>query len=226
MTLEGRFVTAGAFAEWLEPLPLIAILRGVKPEEILDVGQVLVDAGFRIIEVPLNSPEPLSSIEKLTGRFGDRILTGAGTVLDPAAVPAVKAAGGRVIVMPHANAQVVQAARSHGMYALPGFATATEAFQMLDAGADAIKLFPAEAAPPQVLKAMCAVLPSGSCVVPVGGITPEKLAAYWQAGASGFGLGSALYKAGMNARQVAQNAERFATAIATLRPPQATTKGS
>lgn len=210
-------MTASAFTEWLEPLPLIAILRGVKPEEILDIGQVLVDAGFRIIEVPLNSPEPLSSIEKLSARFGDRILTGAGTVLDPASVPQVEAAGGRLIVMPHADTQVVQAARSRGMYALPGFATPTEAFQMLQAGADGVKLFPAEAASPQVLKAIGAVLPSGTVVVPVGGITPDTLAAYWQAGASGFGLGSALYKAGMSASQVAENAERFANAIKALR---------
>ena len=210
-------MTAGAFTEWLEPLPLIAILRGVRPEEILDIGQVLVDAGFRIIEVPLNSPEPLSSIEKLSARFGDQILTGAGTVLDPASVLEVEAAGGCLIVMPHADARVVEAARSHGMYALPGFATPTEAFRMLQAGADGVKLFPAEAASPQVLKAIGAVLPSGTVVVPVGGITPDKLAAYWQAGASGFGLGCALYKAGMSASQVATNAERFTTAIDALR---------
>ncbi|UCD67349.1 MAG: 2-dehydro-3-deoxy-6-phosphogalactonate aldolase [Betaproteobacteria bacterium] len=210
-------MTAGTFNDWLQTLPLIAILRGVKPEEILDIGQVLVDAGFRIIEVPLNSPAPLSSIEKLSARFGDQILTGAGTVLDPASVPDVKAAGGQLIVMPHADAQVVHAARSRGMYALPGFATPTEAFRMLEAGADAIKLFPAEAASPQVLKAMRAVLPSGTAVVPVGGITPDKLAAYWQAGASGFGLGSALYKAGMSASQVAENAERFRRATSALR---------
>ena len=216
-------MTAAKFAEWLEPMPLIAILRGVKPEEILDVGQVLVDAGFRIIEVPLNSPEPLSSIRKLSERFGERLLTGAGTVLDPAAVPQVEAAGGRLIVMPHADAQVVQAARSRSLYALPGFATPTEAFQMLDAGADGIKLFPAEAASPPILKAIRAVLPSGSCVIPVGGITPDRLAAYWQAGASGFGLGSALYKAGMKAREVAQNAARFTSAMAALRLMQAGT---
>ena len=219
-------MTATAFAQWLEPVPLIAILRGIKPEEILEVGQVLVDAGFRIIEVPLNSPEPLSSIRKLSDRFGERLLTGAGTVLDPAAVPQVEAAGGRLIVMPHADARVVQAARSRGMYALPGFATPTEAFQMLDAGADGIKLFPAEAASPQVLKAIRAVLPSDSCVIPVGGITPDRLAAFRDAGASGFGLGSALYKAGMNPREVAENAARFTTAMAALRPAQRGTKRS
>lgn len=217
-------MTTTAFAEWLEPCPLIAILRGVKPEEILDVGQALVDAGFRIIEVPLNSPEPLSSIEKLSDRFGDRVLTGAGTVLDAAKVPEVEAAGGRLIVMPHADAGVVQAARSRGLYALPGFATPTEAFQMLASGADAIKLFPAEASSPQVLKAIHAVLPAGARVVPVGGITPDKLVAYWQAGASGFGLGSALYKAGMNARQVAENAKRFTSAMAALRPARGEAK--
>ncbi|UCH47362.1 MAG: 2-dehydro-3-deoxy-6-phosphogalactonate aldolase [Betaproteobacteria bacterium] len=210
-------MTAGAFAEWLQPLPLVAILRGVKPEEVLDIGQVLVDAGIRIIEVPLNSPEPLSSIEKLSTRFGEQILTGAGTVLDPASVPEVKAAGGRVIVMPHADAQVVQAARSHGMFALPGFATPTEAFRMLEAGADAIKLFPAEASPPQVLKAIRAVLPTETAIIPVGGITPDKMREYWQAGANGFGLGSALYKAGMSASEVADNTKRFTTAVEALR---------
>jgi 2-dehydro-3-deoxyphosphogalactonate aldolase len=209
-------VSREEFSHWFDPFPLIAILRGVRPGEVLDIAQALVDAGFRIIEVPMNSPEPLSSIEQLSDRFGQQILTGAGTVLNPASVRDIKIAGGRLIVMPHADARVVGAARSEGMYVLPGFATPTEAFQMLDAGAHALKLFPAEAAPPAVLKAIRAVLPATIPVVPVGGITPDKLAPYWQAGASGFGLGSALYKAGMRASEVAENARQFSQSIARL----------
>jgi len=209
-------MTKPPFAEWLPPLPLIAILRGVEPGEVLKIAQALVDAGFRIIEVPLNSPQPLSSIEKLSDRFGDQVLTGAGTVLKPESVRDIEAAGGRLVVMPHANAAVVQAARARGLYALPGFATPTEAFQMLDAGADALKLFPAEAAPPRVLSAMRAVLPPESTLIPVGGITPDNLGDYWAAGANAFGLGSALYKAGMSARQVSESAVRFSNSIAAL----------
>ena len=204
------------FTDWLRPVPLIAILRGVEPGEILDIAQALVDAGIRIIEVPLNSPQPMASIEKLSDRFGDRILTGAGTVLKPASVRDVKAAGGRLIVMPHADARVVAAARTDAMYAVPGFATPTEAFHMLEAGADALKLFPAEAASPQILKAMRAVLPAGAAIIPVGGITPGSLASYWKAGANGFGLGSALYKKGMSPRQVSENADAFRRSIDAL----------
>jgi len=211
-------MTTNEFARWLEPLPLIAILRGVKPGEILDIAKVLVDVGFRIIEVPLNSPEPLSSIEKLSDKFGKQILTGAGTVLNSGSVHDVKAAGGQLVVMPHADADVVQTARSMGMYALPGFATPTEAFQMLAAGANALKLFPAEAAPPAVLKAIGTVLPHGTTVIPVGGITPDKLSIYWKAGARGFGLGSALYQAGMSASQVSENAMRFRDSMVALAP--------
>ena len=210
-------MSAEEFSRWLDPFPLIAILRGVTPDEIVDIAQALVDAGFRIIEVPMNSPEPLLSIEKLSERFGEQILTGAGTVLEPAAVNDIGNAGGWLIVMPHADAEVVRAARTAGMFALPGFATPTEAFRMLAAGADALKLFPAEAASPSVLKAVRAVLPPATAIIPVGGITPDKLAPYWQAGANGFGLGSALYKAGMNASEVAGNARRFGQAIAALR---------
>jgi 2-dehydro-3-deoxyphosphogalactonate aldolase len=209
-------MTDTAFAKWLQPVPLIAILRGITPEEIPGVGQALVDAGIRIIEVPLNSPQPLLSIEKLCALFGDQILAGAGTVLSPASVTEVKAAGGRLIVMPHANARVVEAARANELYAAPGFSTPTEAFQMLEAGANAIKLFPAEAAPPAVLGAMRAILPSDALVIPVGGITPDKLDAYWKAGANGFGLGSALYKPGMSQAQVARNAEQFRARIGAL----------
>ena len=211
-------MTNTPFTDWLAPMPMIAILRGIEPGEVLGIAQVLVDAGFRIIEVPLNSPRPLLSIEKLSHRFGGHVLTGAGTVLKPESVRDIEAAGGRLVVMPHANAAVVQAARAQGLYALPGFATPTEAFHMLDAGADALKLFPAEVSPPKVLKAIRAVLPHETAIIPVGGITPDNLGDYWSAGAQAFGLGSALYKAGMSAEQVSENAHRFAKSIGALLP--------
>jgi 2-dehydro-3-deoxyphosphogalactonate aldolase len=209
-------MTAKSLKEWLHPLPLVAILRGVKPDEVIDVAEALVDAGFRIIEVPLNSPRPFSSIEKLSARFGDRILTGAGTVMEPASVSAVASAGGRLIVMPHADPNVVETAKSQGLIALPGFATATEAFRMLAAGADGLKLFPAEANPPQVLKAIRAVLPAETRVLPVGGITPDKMGGYWNAGANGFGLGSALYKPGMSVDEISRNAGAFCASVSSL----------
>jgi 2-dehydro-3-deoxyphosphogalactonate aldolase len=209
-------MTMEAFSKWLQPLPLVAILRGVKPDEVISIAEVLVEAGFRIIEVPLNSPRPLSSIEMLAAHFGDRLLTGAGTVIDAAAVTGVAVAGGRLIVMPHADTEVVAAAKLQGLYALPGFATPTEAFRMLAADADGLKLFPAEANPPPVLKAMRAVLPAKTSVLPVGGITPDNLEAYWNAGANGFGLGSALYKPGMHVEQVAERAAAFVARIREL----------
>ena len=198
-----------AFNAWLDACPLVAILRGVKPDEVEGIGAALIEAGFKIIEVPLNSPEPLESIRRLSEAFGADALIGAGTVLDPASVQGVAQAGGRLIVMPHAGGDVVRAAKSRGLLAVPGFATSTEAFAMLHAGADALKLFPAEAAPPSVLKAMRAVLPKQIAVLPVGGITPEKMAAYFSAGATGFGLGSALYKPGITATEVGENARGF-----------------
>lgn len=209
-------MTDTAFQDWLTPVPLIAILRGIEPEQVLDVAEALVDAGFRIIEVPLNSPKPFSSIEKLSKRFGNDVLIGAGTVLKPESVDEMVTAGGRLVVMPHADARVVQAARAKRLYTVPGFATPTEAFSMLDAGADALKLFPAEAASPQVLKAMRAILPAATAIIPVGGITPDSIDGYWKAGANGFGLGSALYKAGMSAAQVSENAVRFRKSVDAL----------
>ena len=202
-----------AFNAWLDACPLVAILRGVKPDEVEGIGVALIGAGFKIIEVPLNSPEPLESIRRLSAAFGADALIGAGTVLDPASVQGVAQAGGRLIVMPHAGGDVVRVAKSRGLLAVPGFATSTEAFAMLDAGADALKLFPAEASPPPVLKAMRAVLPKQIAVLPVGGITPEKMAAYFSAGATGFGLGSALYKPGMTAAEVGENARGFIAAL-------------
>lgn len=197
---------------YLDRCPLVAILRGVTPEEAVPIALALEAEGFAIVEVPLNSPRPLESIARLAAAVGDRMLVGAGTVIEPDDADRVAAAGGRLIVMPHADAVVVERAKAAGAIAVPGFATPGEAFAMLRAGADALKLFPAEAAPPKVLKAMRAVLPAEVPVLPVGGITPETMAAYVAAGATGFGLGSALYRPGDDAAAVAEKAKAFQAA--------------
>jgi 2-dehydro-3-deoxyphosphogalactonate aldolase len=194
---------------WMTRCPLVAILRGVRPDEAVAIGQALLEADFAIVEVPLNSPRPLESIAALAAAFDGRMLVGAGTVLEPDAVDAVARAGGRLIVMPHADPAVVARAKASGLFAVPGIATPTEAFAMLRAGADALKLFPAEGAPPAVLKAMRAVLPKDVAILPVGGITPETMAPYAAAGAAGFGLGSALYKPGDGPEAVAEKARSF-----------------
>ncbi|MEZ5667792.1 MAG: 2-dehydro-3-deoxy-6-phosphogalactonate aldolase [Alphaproteobacteria bacterium] len=196
----------------LARLPLVAILRGIRPDEAVAIGEALLAEGFAAIEVPLNSPQPTDSIRALAGALGDRALVGAGTVLRPDQVDQVAAAGGRLIVMPHADTAVIAAAKAAGLTCVPGFATPTEAFSALAAGADALKLFPAEANPPQVLKAMRAVLPRAVPVLPVGGITPEAMGDYLRAGASGFGLGSALYAPGLSPADVAGRARRFVNA--------------
>lgn len=198
--------------EHLATLPLIAILRGITPDEAVPVGLALAEAGFRIIEVPLNSPQPLTSIERLARELGTRCLIGAGTVMSAAQVDAVVQAGGRLIVMPHGDATVIRAAKAHGLACAPGIATPSEGFAALAAGADALKLFPAELLTPPVLKALCAVFPSDTLFLPVGGITPQNLVAYAAAGASGFGLGSALYKPGLAIGQVQANARAFVEA--------------
>jgi 2-dehydro-3-deoxyphosphogalactonate aldolase len=201
---------------FLEPLPLIAVLRGITPEEIPAVAEALVAKGFRILEVPLNSPQPLDSIALLARMHGGHCLVGAGTVVDTADVARVRAAGGRLIVMPHADLAVVREAKRAGMSCVPGVATTTEAFAALAAGADGLKMFPAEALPPAALKAWRAVLPSGTLVFPVGGIRPDTMAAYWAAGASGFGTGSNLYRPGATAREVGDVAARYAVAFRAL----------
>lgn len=198
--------------EHLQALPLVAILRGLAPHEAPAIGDALVDAGFRLIEVPLNSPDPLRSIEVLAARHGAQALVGAGTVTKAAEVDAVAAAGGRLIVMPHADVELVRHAKARGLWCVPGVATPTEAFAAIAAGADALKLFPAEMVTPPVLKALRAVLPRGIRLLPVGGITPANLGAYVAAGASGFGLGSALYSPGMTPAQVGERAAAFAAA--------------
>jgi len=193
----------------MQPLPLVAILRGLTPQEAPAIGAALADAGFHLLEVPLNSPQPLHSIELLARQLGDRCLVGAGTVLTTGQVQDVANAGGRLLVMPHADVEVIASAHALGMRCTPGVATPTEAFAALRAGADALKLFPAEQLPPPVLKAWSSVLPTGTALLPVGGITPERMAAYRSAGAAGFGIGSALYAPGTPAAEVARRARAF-----------------
>lgn len=200
------------FRQAMQRLPLVAILRGVRPEEIIDIAAALIDAGFAIIEVPLNSPDPLTSIARLNDRFGDRALVGAGTVLTPTRVGEVAAVGGRLIVSPNSDVAVIAAAAAAGLVALPGFATPTEAFMALNAGAHGLKLFPAEGATPAVLKAMKAVLPPQVPVLPVGGITDTNMADWVAVGAAGFGLGGSLYKPGDDAHAVGERAARLAAA--------------
>jgi 2-dehydro-3-deoxyphosphogalactonate aldolase len=206
---------------WLDPLPLVAILRGITPGEAADVGDVLVEAGFRILEVPLNSPDALRSISLMQERFGDRALVGAGTVLSPARVDEVAAAGGKIIVMPHADVAVIRAAKAAGLYCLPGVSTTTEAFAALDAGADALKIFPAELIGPRVLKAWRAVLPKDLALLPVGGIEPGNMAAYVAAGANGFGIGGALYAPGRALGDTTTRAHAFAQAWTALAATEA-----
>ncbi|MFJ4068867.1 2-dehydro-3-deoxy-6-phosphogalactonate aldolase [Pseudomonas sp. NPDC089996] len=196
---------------------LIAILRGLQPHEAAAIGEVLYGAGFRVIEVPLNSPEPFESIRILRSTLPADCLIGAGTVLTPAQVGQVKAAGGQLIVMPHSDPQVLRAAKAAGLYLAPGVATPTEAFAALAEGADVLKLFPAEQMGPAVVKAWLAVLPAGTVLAPVGGITPGNLQQFFDAGARGFGLGSGLYKPGMTPEQVAATAKAYATAWQALR---------
>jgi len=197
----------------LAACPLVAILRGVRPDEIEAVGDALVAAGLRVIEVPLNSPEPLDSIGRLQRRFGASVLIGAGTVRRVAEVDAVAEAGGRLIVTPHAEPALVRAAKARGMLAVPGFFTPAEAFALLDAGADALKLFPAEGGSPAMLRALLAVLPAGTMVLPVGGMEAGTLGAWRAAGAAGFGIGGAIYKPGDDAAAVAAKAARLMAAL-------------
>ncbi len=200
--------------EWLARCPLVSILRGVKPAEVVGIGEALVGAGIPVIEVPLNSPEPIESIRRLAARFGDDALVGAGTVLDPADCARIAAAGGRLIVTPHADPEVVRAAKAAGMVAVPGFMTPAEAFALLKAGADGLKLFPAEAASPAVVKAMLAVLPKGTAVLPVGGIEAGNMGPWLAAGAAGFGIGGAIYRPGDTAEVVAGKARALLAGLA------------
>jgi 2-dehydro-3-deoxyphosphogalactonate aldolase len=204
-------VLAHAWRHAMRSLPLVAILRGIAPPECEGVAGVLVRAGWQLLEVPLNSPDPLASIATLARRHPDAIV-GAGTVRSADEVKAVHAAGGRLVVSPHFDARVVHAAAALGLVCLPGVATPSEAFAALDAGATGLKLFPAEMIPPVAVKAMRAVLAPDVLLLPVGGIAPGTMAAYRSAGASGFGIGSALYQPGRDLQAIAAAAQAFADA--------------
>jgi len=197
----------------LRQLPLIAILRGMKPEEAPWVLETLVSAGFRILEVPLNSPRPLESLAYLVGHAPSGVLIGAGTVLTEAEVASVAATGAKLMIAPNCAAQVMAATKARGLIALPGVATPTEAFTALAAGADGLKMFPGELLPPAAVKAWRAVLPKETLLVPTGGVTPANVAAYRAAGADGFGIGSALYQPGMSRDELAQKAAAFVAAF-------------
>jgi len=200
------------FSAAMQQLPLVAILRGLTPAEAPQVGDAIVESGFWLLEVPLNSPQPLESIALLRRRFPDA-LVGAGTVLDAQQVREVHAAGGELIVAPNFNAEVLAEAARLGLVSLPGVMTPTEAFGALAAGASGLKLFPAELASPAVVKALLAVLPKGTPLMPVGGITPANMGAWRDAGATGFGIGSALYKPGKSAAAVREAALDFVAAF-------------
>ncbi|MDM0111929.1 2-dehydro-3-deoxy-6-phosphogalactonate aldolase [Variovorax sp. J22R133] len=200
------------FDDAARTLPLVAILRGLTPGEAADVGDAIVEAGFRLLEVPLNSPDPLASIALLRKRF-PQALVGAGTVLDVQQVRDVHAAGGELIVSPNCNTEVIAESVRQGLVSLPGVMTPTEAFAALAAGATGLKLFPAELASPAVVKAMLAVLPSGTPLMPVGGISPNNMREWRDAGATGFGIGSALYKPGKSAAAVREDALKFVAAF-------------
>jgi len=194
---------------YLDQCPLVAIIRGVTPGEAEAIGDAIFEGGIRIIEVPLNSPDPLASIEKLAAKYGDRALVGAGTVLKAEDVARVRDAGGRIIVSPDTNPEVISAAASAGLVASPGYFTPSEAFTAIRAGATALKLFPAEAASPAVLKAQLAVLPQDVPVFVVGGIRPDNMRPWLDAGASGFGLGGGLYQPGQSPEETLAKAKAY-----------------
>jgi 2-dehydro-3-deoxyphosphogalactonate aldolase len=205
------------FVEAMARLPLVAILRGVTPAESPEILRALIAQGFLLIEVPLNSPEPFESIRAMRALAPPQALVGAGTVRTPGEVEAVAEAGGDLIVMPHADVAVIGAAKTRGLIALPGVATPTEAFAALRAGADGLKAFPAEMITPAVVKAWRAVIPAHIPILPVGGVTPDNMAPYLAAGASGFGLGSALYRPGDSAAGVSEKAAAFVAAWRRLK---------
>ena len=204
--IHARFETA------LQHLPLVAILRGLTPTEAEPVAHTLYQAGFRLIEVPLNSPDPFTSIARIRQCLPDDALVGAGTVLEASDVARLQDIGGELVVMPHADTSVISAAKALGLICMPGIVTPTEAFAALKAGADALKLFPAELVTPAIMKAMRPILPKGTRLFPVGGITPDTMAPFLATGASGFGLGSALYSPGVSLAQLSRQAECFVAA--------------
>jgi 2-dehydro-3-deoxyphosphogalactonate aldolase len=205
--------TASRFAETIAAMPIVAILRGVKPDEVIAVAQAIFDAGVRMIEVPLNSPDPLTSVAKLAAHFDDRAIVGAGTVLNLDDVARCKAAGAHIIVSPNMNPDVIRATVAAGMISAPGCLTPTEAFAALDAGAHAVKLFPGELISAAAVKAMRAVLPKQAIILVVGGVSTDLIDTYRAAGANGFGVGGAIYRAGTSAEEAGANTKAFVAAL-------------
>ncbi len=201
------------FAEVIAAMPIVAILRGVKPDEVIAVAQAIYEAGVRVIEVPLNSPDPLISVANLAAHFGDRAIIGAGTVLNAEAVALCKAAGAQIIVSPNMNLDVIRATVAAGMISAPGCLTPTEAFAALDAGAHAVKLFPGELISAAAVKAMRAVLPKQAIVLVVGGVSADLISQYREAGANGFGIGGGIYRPGMSLEQAGANAATYVAAL-------------
>jgi 2-dehydro-3-deoxyphosphogalactonate aldolase len=198
---------------YLDECPLVAIIRGVTPAEADAIGDALYEGGIRIIEVPLNSPDPLKSIERMAKKFGDAVLVGAGTVLDPVDVQRVRGAGGRIIVSPDTNTEVIAATAAAGLVSSPGYFTPSEAFAAIRAGATTLKLFPAEAANPAVLKAQLAVIPKDVPILIVGGVKPDTMKPWLDAGAAGFGLGGGLYKKGQSAAETLEKARSYVAQV-------------
>jgi 2-dehydro-3-deoxyphosphogalactonate aldolase len=198
---------------YLDECPLVGIIRGVTPDEAEAIGEAIYDAGIRIIEVPLNSPDPLQSISKLAMKFGDRALVGGGTVLQPEQVGEVRAAGGRLIVSPNTNVEVITETVEAGLVSCPGYFTPSDAFVALEAGATGLKLFPAEAATPAVLKSQRAVIPNEVPILVVGGVRPDAMQPWLDAGATGFGLGGGLYQPGQSAAETAEKARAYVAGL-------------
>jgi 2-dehydro-3-deoxyphosphogalactonate aldolase len=201
------------FDRYFNHCPMIAIIRGVTPGEAVETGRALIEGGIRIIEVPLNSPDPMGSISALADAFGDEALIGAGTVLTTKDVEQVRDAGGKIVVSPNMNPAVIRATVEAGMVSSPGIFTPSEAFAALDAGAHTLKLFPAEGASPKVMKAMRAVLPKDVPFLVVGGVTPESVRGWMEAGADGFGLGGGLYMPGQSPEETLAKARAYVEAV-------------
>ena len=203
------------FNQYFDQCPLVAIIRGVTPGEVEAVGEAIFAAGIRIIEVPLNSPNPFESIRRLSEAMGDRALVGAGTVLNVGQVREVERAGGRLIVSPNSNSDVIRASVQAGLVSAPGYFTPSEAFAAIEAGATALKLFPAEAATPALVKAQRAVLPKELALLIVGGVSPETMQPWLAAGANGFGLGSGVFAPGRSAADTGARAKAYVDALAS-----------
>ena len=203
------------FHHYFDRCPLVAIIRGVMPDEAEAIGQAVYDAGIRIIEVPLNSPDPIESIRRLAAKFSESMLVGGGTVLDPERVGEIKAAGGRLIVAPNTNVEVIEETVAVGLVSCPGYFTPSDAFDAIEAGATALKLFPAEGASPAVLKAQRAVIPKDVPILAVGGVKPETIRPWLDAGADGFGLGGGLYQPGQSPAETRDKARAY---VAALKP--------